>query len=317
MTVMSSAAGVVVLSSYFRLIGFVPDASSLIGASVLATAALLALLTAIVLVMQAPAALVRIYGLPLPNWFDAFLGQMLVTALMAEILVVHSYAGSYWATAGLLSFTGALMLVLFFRVSKRKDCVWRYCAALITVGAAFVFVIQTALVVITAGAVNVTAPEWAAWLGLAGVLVVSSLLSNLALLGQRHAWKISSGLSAVVVILLLCFATPSGFTTTRVARLIGLTIPGQVELRVNRANCLAILSSVRLAGQSSAFAKVESDGDSLCREIGNRVTASVDFRWNSRWLLRVAAVNGMSVDPLSPRVTISDSGTELVLPPRS
>jgi hypothetical protein len=305
------------LSSYFRLIGYVPDASSLIGASVLATTALLALLTASVLVMQTPAALVRIYGLPLPNWFDAFLSQMLVTALMAELLVARSDTPTSWVTVGLLSFTGVLIVAILVRVTRRKDSMWRYCAALITVGAAFVFVIQTALVAITAGAVNVTAPEWVAWLGLASVLVVLSLISNLALLGQKHAWKISAGVSTVVVTLLLGFVTPSGFTTTRVARLIGLTIPGQVELRVNRANCLAILSSVRLVGRSSALARVESDGDSLCREIGNRVTASVDFRWNSRWLLRVAAVNGMTIDPVSPRVTISDSGTELVLPPRS
>lgn len=51
-----------------------------------------------------------------------------------------------------------------------------------------------------------------------------------------------------------------------------------------------------------------------CREFGNGVIAEVDFRSGSRWLLRVKEINGTRIDPSSPRITVPDAGTELVVP---
>jgi len=83
LTAFSAVLGMGILLRYFELIGFTPDVGTLVGLSVSAALAMLLFLLVILLSLQAPVVLIRVYGLPLLSPRETFSAQIVVFSMMA------------------------------------------------------------------------------------------------------------------------------------------------------------------------------------------------------------------------------------------
>ena len=176
-------------------------------------------------------------------------------------------------------------------------------------------IVLVLLLLLPAGAPRGT-PEWLVWMGLLfmlGLCIWANAEASTPRGRKQGVWIFNMVLAFAVIVL----ASSQGAIPRGVAKVFGIRIEGDVELRVASAACKTIMSTVQLASREAVTTKLESDACKTCRDFGNRVTAQVEVRLGTRWLVRVRSINGMTIDQKSPRVTIPDLGTELLVPVKS
>lgn len=314
LTAFSAVLGMGILLRYFELIGFTPDVGTLVGLSVSAALAMLLFLLVILLSLQAPVVLIRVYGLPLLSPRETFSAQIVVFSMMA-VWVGWSQppASGYLILSFLIVFAIALC-VLMSSLGLRLENAGTASLSAAVIGFGSFFIAYALLALIVMGAVDSNLPEWKVWSGLLGALFVVSFVNGLSA-HKTASWKVGAIICTALVLASLFFISRNGFVPTTVATLVGLRLKGEVNLRVGKSSCLTIMSAVNLSARDAAVARLEEDAKESCREFGNRVAAEVDLRWSNRWLLTIKTINGMTIDPKAPRITIPDLGTELVLPP--
>jgi len=310
--VASAVAGTFLLLSYFVHIDYAPDIGSLISLSVAATGAALISLLLFLLAFQFHAITIRVFELPQLTSWETFSAQVFVFLALAVQLASIEGATQFWVWILLLTLLASTALWLLWLLEKYGSA--NRIRVLSTLAAAFgaFFVAFAFGTAVSAGAIPSKLPPWGIWLGLLSLVSFIGLL-NAAGANAKNGWAMVAAMHFAVLIVVLVTVPPPGFMPTTLARLLGVKLGGTVELRVSRGSCLTIMSAIQFRSTDVAMSRLQSDAQETCREFGNRVTANVDFRWGSRWLLRVLAINGMTANPQSPRITIPDLGTELLL----
>lgn len=312
LSALAAVAGSFVLAKYFEEVGYRPaDLGALFGLGVAITVCLLFAALAVMIAFQAPTIFSGVFETVQLSRLELGLSQCVaVAALVRYILSLDKEVGAGWVFGASLVLA-ALLMVLISLVDKKtieRGSAW---VTAFSAGCGSLLIVVILLWLVPAGA----PPQTPAWLVLTGLFLLVALFiwvnaEAATSKGRKQKMWI---LTAALAFLVIALVSAQGTVPRGVAKVFGLRIGGDSELRVPQATCKTIMSAVQLALQDTVIAKMERDAGDTCREMGNRVVAQVEVRLGTRWLVRVRSINGMKVDEKSPRVTIPDLGTELLV----
>ncbi|RYF48504.1 MAG: hypothetical protein EOO27_35365 [Comamonadaceae bacterium] len=307
-TALAAVVGNLILLGYFWQIGFMPqDLGALLGLGIVVSLGVLAAIMGALALITAAAMLPRLYELPtLTRNQTAAAWTVTGAPFVAWLLKLFwpHHAQALWLLAGLL-----VVLALVYLVRQLwSEPAWASQLASVAsaVVGAFLGLAFLLLVLGELGRRQVS-EGWFLVVLAFGILLLFTIN---VLLTHADDWGIGAGVLLVVGILMATgVLSYQGYVPERVATILGLRYDDPVALRIPQASCELLVSAVK----PEEAAITEPVPAWACRPGSNAVTVRVDVRLGSRWLVRVLSVNGVKAEDAGVRLTLPDSGTELVL----
>lgn len=298
--------GCTLLLIYLVSIDYVPtDLLALLGLATLVSAWLVALWGTLTVLMFAPVFAVMLYGVRAPKFRLMLCGQSAASLVVMSWFLRDESAGHWVLSLGLAAAVVTLIWLIKEMPEPNVEKVTLTFAAMMLGGGALPLAVL-------AVALTGSAPTWPMrWWLLACFLLVAVLHVVNARAASLNAhpvavWAASAFVTAVV------FVVAAGWQSVpaALAERVGIRLPGTSTVIVPADSCKVIAVGVSMRDNASREALLAS-----CDAAVSVVQAKVELRWSGRLLLAVEQINGMQVPKAAPRVTVPESGTQLVLPP--
>lgn len=299
--------GCAMLYAYLVSIGYVPsDLLSLFGLATLTSVWLLLFWVLVTVAMFGAVFSLSAYEVEPPNAQTLFVGQLSGALLgIWWVLKASSMAVPFGIAGGV--FTVLLFFLLWAEKPRRSFFFFALTVLALILGGALV-PLGVYILVFASGISESPPVSWYDWRLLVGLVLLLSLLAvNTAASRSRVPSHVFWAIGATSVAVLFLVMT-GWYVPAVLAERVGVRLPGVVTLSVPKNTCALIFSATEGSSKHADAGPVPG-----CAEEHSFVRAQVQLRWSGRLLLVVKSVNGMNVRDDSPRVTIPDDGTQLIL----